>query len=165
MNRYPRPRRGDFGHSWLDYPNLDPDAPKNQKRLTPGWYPDSTDDVGIKEYGKEYPGTIVQHGPVGPESPGDTELRYRACPETVKQLQASVDRHSRDMYSADNVDARNCTGWACERVKDAGLPTPLMNDPEKVRGHIRIDPSYPGLHPGTPRVPPKNAEVVPTRPN
>ena len=50
---------------------------------------------------------------------------YRVCPETLKKLEASIDAHAGDFYSGLNNVTRNCAGWGCGRLSDAGITPPL----------------------------------------
>jgi RHS repeat-associated protein len=50
---------------------------------------------------------------------------YKACPETVAKLEKSMDDNDFGWYSVDNsLIGRNCTGWACGRLQDAGFTPP-----------------------------------------
>ena len=56
-----------------------------------------------------------------------TAKSYKVCPSTLKKLQNSINMHSNDNYSLLNVFGNNCTGWACNRLSDAGLNPPVSN--------------------------------------
>lgn len=49
---------------------------------------------------------------------------FKACPESVDALRDSINRHLDDPYGLSNKNARNCIGWACERLEDAGYTPP-----------------------------------------
>ncbi len=60
---------------------------------------------------------------------------YKACPVTLKKLAESIKKHSSDEYQAGNRGARNCAGWACERLKDTGFNPPMPPDTNRLRPH------------------------------
>ena len=95
------------GHTWLDT------EPNDPTKGAIGHYPN-----GGKK-GKK-PGDRADNG-----KKATTKTEYRVCPETKKKLKDSMKEHSDDDYDAGNYGDRNCTGWACERLQDAGLHPPL----------------------------------------
>ncbi|MDW8217668.1 MAG: RHS repeat-associated core domain-containing protein, partial [Acidobacteriota bacterium] len=56
---------------------------------------------------------------------GGTGQSYKVCPQTMQALEFSINQHANDNYDVTNLIGRNCTGWACERLADAGLPPPI----------------------------------------
>ena len=66
-------------------------------------------------------------------------LTYKTCPSTLQRLQDSIDAHMNDPFQVGNHRARNCAGWACERLADAGLTPPVRPNtpwlrPQRVGG-------------------------------
>ena len=89
---------------------------------------------GPSGFGPAGSGWQILYGPgVGPpysDSPSETPRTaksYKVCPSTLKKLQNSINMHSNDNYSLLNVFGNNCTGWACDRLSDAGLNPPVSN--------------------------------------
>lgn len=63
-----------------------------------------------------------------PRNPGGKE--YRACPSTLHKLQNSISQNPGGWGAPYNVTnpifgGRNCSGWACDRLQDAGFKPPL----------------------------------------
>ena len=50
-------------------------------------------------------------------------ISYRLCPKSLKKLYNSIAAHGRGKFHAGNLPARNCVGWACQRLEDAGVPS------------------------------------------
>jgi len=60
--------------------------------------------------------------------------RFKACPDTQKKLEESIEKHKNDNYQLGNRGkARNCAGWALERLQDAGFITPVPPDTTGLR--------------------------------
>jgi hypothetical protein len=49
--------------------------------------------------------------------------QYRACVSTVAVLLSKMTAHKNDTYGFSNKNARNCAGWALERLREAGFTT------------------------------------------
>jgi len=73
--------------------------------------------------------------PYAPMSPGTVENNtshhrnhyqvYRACPSTLSKLLRSISSHTGGWYDGLNgPPGNNCTGWACNRLSDAGFTPP-----------------------------------------
>jgi len=76
--------------------------------------------------------------------PDDTEpfnkqRSYVACPETVEKLEAAMKLGGR--YDLRNCKGRNCAGWVCERLQDAGIRPPTSPD-EPLLAPIHLVPDY-----------------------
>lgn len=80
------------------------------------------------------PGATSRNDGNHPETAG-ASISFSVCPATRSKLEESISAHFGDPYQAANKDARNCTGWACERWNDAGLQG-------------ASNPRLPGLRPG-----------------
>lgn len=63
----------------------------------------------------------------------DYTKEYKACPESKKKLDDSISEHANDDYSLNNRKSRNCTGWACERLRDTGFEPPISPDTPMLR--------------------------------
>jgi len=68
---------------------------------------------------------------------------YDACPETVQKFNESIKQHGKDRYHAGNMTARNCIGWACERLSDAGISPPFPANTPWLRPHSLLPSSVP----------------------
>ena len=67
----------------------------------------------------------------------DYFLTYRACPETVRLLEASIRRHANDRYQLGDWDGgRNCSTWARDRLRDAGLTPPPGDCPNRMARYM-----------------------------
>lgn len=59
---------------------------------------------------------------------------YRACPESVDSLeklineQRQLSRQGKLVYFLFNSRERNCCGWACKMIEDAGFTAPFEED-------------------------------------
>ena len=62
----------------------------------------------------------------------DASTTYKICPETYSLIMDSINDHSKDNWALNNIAARNCTGWACQRIMDGGLLPPF--DPNGMVG-------------------------------
>jgi hypothetical protein len=49
---------------------------------------------------------------------------YKACPESVKKLEDSMTLGKQGTYDISNTLNKNCCGWACQKVEDAGFTAP-----------------------------------------
>ncbi len=125
--------RSSDGHSFLSMPN----------GVGYGHYPVGNKWQASWVFGSS-PGEVPGHdgstnpddGTHNPPHDYDPEAtkKYKACPETLSKLQSSIDNHRKDPYTAGNIAARNCTGWACSRLEDSGIKPPFAGN-------------SPGLHP------------------
>ncbi len=52
-------------------------------------------------------------------------IMYKACPESIKALEESMEKNAEGKYSLYNIGAPNYTGWACSRLEDAGFTPPM----------------------------------------
>jgi hypothetical protein len=50
---------------------------------------------------------------------------YSACPLTMTLLEIDMILHFSDKFGLSNAKARNCAGWALERLQDVGYPPPF----------------------------------------
>ncbi|MGH9832236.1 MAG: hypothetical protein ACREBD_29090, partial [Blastocatellia bacterium] len=53
-----------------------------------------------------------------------TPYKYKACPETIRELEKSMIRNAKGAFNPVNVGGNNCTGWACARLEEAGFTPP-----------------------------------------
>jgi RHS repeat-associated protein len=125
---------GVVGHTALNVPNgrggrhRTGHAPSGGSTRVIGqaWWNDNT-----------FPGRIRNDSDLNP----DTSFQYVACPASVSELMQSIRDNIDNDYGTSNENARNCTGWACERVDDAGFTPPLP--PDQRRNHPNDIPDRP----------------------
>jgi hypothetical protein len=101
---------------------------------TVGFYP--LEEASEKDYfdgTNSVPGGTIEDA----EHPFNEKLTrsYKACPDTVSLLELLMLKHGKDRYQIGNRGARNCAGWACARLQDAGFKPPKPPDTEKLRPH------------------------------
>ena len=76
---------------------------------------------------------------------------YVACPESASQVEYFINLSIAESilngirYSALNVAAFNCCGWACFIVESAGFTAPYASE---TPGLVPADPGYRGYGPG-----------------
>ena len=54
--------------------------------------------------------------------------KFKLCPGSYKKFMDSIKSNINSDWSVPNVPARNCTGWACSRIGDAGVSIPGSKD-------------------------------------
>lgn len=69
---------------------------------------------------------MVDQDVMDPKTKGDYKvgLRYKACPESVKAFDASIEANKNGKYNLFNVGAFNCSGWALQMLQNAGFKVP-----------------------------------------
>jgi len=95
-------------------------------------------DIGLVDYlwpwARAHPGYIRNDD----DSLFDYFLRLRACPSTKQRLLTSIHRHAVAPYQVGNWgDGRNCATWASDRLRDAGLPAPSGDCPNRMARSMR----------------------------
>jgi hypothetical protein len=110
---------GIVGHAWLKLPGREV-----------GHYPNPQGSVPASDW---IDGT-VRPGKVFPDTskPRRREVRYKACPESIAAINNAIDKHLSDEFALDNGAARNCAGWACGRLEDAGFTPPAAPNKKKL---------------------------------
>jgi len=91
------------------------------------------EDIGLVDYlfpfAPSHPGYLRDDQ----SSRYDFVLTYRACPETLDRLMASICEHGLDPYQVGNWrGGRNCATWAADRLSDAGLRPPPGDCPNRM---------------------------------
>ncbi|WP_302014562.1 RHS repeat-associated core domain-containing protein [uncultured Akkermansia sp.] len=106
---------GNVGHAWVKTPNM-------QR----GLYPDSW-HKGSLGAGK---GKIQDDAPNEKKAHPGNSYSYKACPESVDEVEKQIQEDEKNVpqYSLYNSGARNCCGWACEIVEEAGFTAPFAPD-------------------------------------
>ena len=69
------------------------------------------------------PGTLYDGGNL------PNNISYSACPESLSALEDGIHDNSEGDYNFLNIGAPNCSGWACDRITDAGGEAPFTNGP------------------------------------
>ena len=54
----------------------------------------------------------------------ENSYSYRACPESVQKLDNEITGPDDTEYNFTNIGGRNCAGWACQKIKNAGFTPP-----------------------------------------
>jgi hypothetical protein len=54
----------------------------------------------------------------------ENSYSYRACPESVQKLDNEITGPDDTEYNFTNTGGRNCAGWACQKIKNAGFTPP-----------------------------------------
>ena len=54
----------------------------------------------------------------------ENSYSYRACPDSVKKLDNEITENDKTNYNFTNTAGRNCAGWACQKIKNAGFIPP-----------------------------------------
>ena len=73
-----------------------------------------------------YPGSYVLNGKMQDDS-GTTyhdSRSFKACPESIKALEESINSHQSGIFTPWNFPGNNCTSWACGRLADGGFNPP-----------------------------------------
>jgi hypothetical protein len=62
-------------------------------------------------------------------------IKFKACPKSNDWLRDVMIMNGRHKFDLSNLDAegRNCAGWACERLEDAGFTPPKPSDTPKLK--------------------------------
>ncbi|RIK66665.1 MAG: hypothetical protein DCC65_08985 [Planctomycetota bacterium] len=90
-------------------------------------------DIGLVDYlspfAKSRPGFLRDDSAAA----FDYVVSYSACPETLRMLEESIDRHAHDPYQVGDWDGGfNCATWAQKRLRDAGLTPPPGKCPNQL---------------------------------
>ena len=54
----------------------------------------------------------------------ENSYSYRACPDSVQKLDNEITGPDDTEYNFTNIGGRNCAGWACQKIKNAGFTPP-----------------------------------------
>jgi len=54
----------------------------------------------------------------------ENSYSYRACPESVQKLDNGITGTDDTNYNFTNTGGRNCAGWACQQIRNAGFTPP-----------------------------------------
>lgn len=89
-----------------------------------GVYPDSWHKGSL---GAEK-GKIQDDAPNEKKAHPGNSYSYKACPESVDEVEKQIQEDEKNVpqYSLYNSGARNCCGWACEIVEEAGFTAPFV---------------------------------------
>jgi hypothetical protein len=112
---------GIIGHAWLETANM-----------SMGHYPDPKGSSNAGEYVN---GPSSRPGATDGDSKRtpDRAKKYKACPGSREKLEDSMNDHNKDPFDLSNMGDRNCAGWACERLQDAGFGPPNAPDTPKLK--------------------------------
>ncbi|WP_197456071.1 RHS repeat domain-containing protein [Stieleria neptunia] len=64
----------------------------------------------------------------------DAAYMYRVCPETIEKVLYGIAKDFEEewMYNVFAIDGDHCTSRACRKLRDAGIPCPLIIDPRTI---------------------------------
>ncbi len=112
---------GYIGHAFIHTPNR-----------TLGFLTDDM-DIGLIDWLNPLSSTVPGHTRDDRYHRYDFVTRYRACPESVALLEASMLLHGRDPYQVGDWNGgRNCATWARDRLMEAGFDAPEGNCPNRM---------------------------------